>query len=66
MRHVLGHGLTLVADGREALVGEVDRSESAVWTTNSYMVAWTLWGLRHEIGEATAHKRARRKPTRAA
>jgi sugar-specific transcriptional regulator TrmB len=68
MRHVLGHGLTLVVDGREALVGEVDRSESAVWTTNSYMVAWTLWGLRHEIGEATAHKRkrARRKPTRAA
>ncbi len=59
MRHVLGHGLTLVVDGREALVGEVDRSESAVWTTNSYMVAWTLWGLRHEIGEAMAHKRKR-------
>ena len=48
LRHALGHGLTLVVDGREALMGEVDRSESAIWTTNSYTVAWALWCLGQE------------------
>jgi hypothetical protein len=67
LRHVLGHGLTLVVDGREALIGEVDRSESAAWTTNSYAVAWTRWCLCHNMGETPSpRKPARRKPTRAA
>jgi len=38
LRQAIGHGFTLVTDGREALTGEVDRSESAVWTTNGYAV----------------------------
>jgi len=41
--------VTSSLDGHDALVGELDRSESAVWTTNSYAVAWTLWCLRQEI-----------------
>ena len=49
LRQAIGHGFTLVADGREALMGEVDRSESAVWTTNGYAVAWALWCLKREI-----------------
>lgn len=61
LRQVLGHGLTLVADGREVLIGEMDRSESAVWTTNSYAVAWTLWCLRHEIAQSPSRKLTRRK-----
>jgi hypothetical protein len=28
-------------------MGKVDRSESAVWTTNGYAVAWIGWSLRH-------------------
>lgn len=60
LRHALGHGLTLVADSREMLVGELDRSESAVWTTNSYAVAWTVWCLKHEVGTGTE----KRKPAR--
>ena len=63
LRHALGHGLTLVVDGREALIGEVDRSESAVWTTNSYAVAWTLWCLRQEVASKPTRKR---KPKAAA
>jgi sugar-specific transcriptional regulator TrmB len=46
LRQILGHGFTLVVDGREALMGEVDRSQSAVWTTNGYAVAWVLWCLK--------------------
>jgi hypothetical protein len=46
LRQAIGHGFTLVVDGREALIGEVDRSESAVWTTNSYAVSWALWCLK--------------------
>jgi sugar-specific transcriptional regulator TrmB len=65
LRHTLGHGLTLVVDRRDALVGEVDRSESAVWTTNSYAVAWTLWCLQQEVG-ASSSRRARRKSSRPA
>ena len=49
LRQAIGHGFTLVADGREALIGEVDRSESAVWTANGYAVAWTLWCLKREM-----------------
>jgi len=64
LRHALGHGLTLVVDEHDALVGEVDRSESAVWTTNSYAVAWTLWCLRQEIGMSSP-RRTRRKSARA-
>jgi sugar-specific transcriptional regulator TrmB len=46
LRQILGHGFTLVVDGREALMGEVDRSQSAVWTTNGYAVACVLWCLK--------------------
>jgi sugar-specific transcriptional regulator TrmB len=63
LRHALGHGLTLVVDGHDALVGEVDRNESAVWTTNSYAVAWTLWCLRQEIG-ASSPRTNRKKSAR--
>ena len=63
LRHALGHGLTLVVDGHDALVGELDRSESAVWTTNSYAVAWTLWCLRQEIAESLPRK-SRKKSAR--
>lgn len=51
-RQAVGHGLTLVADGREALIGEVDRSESAAWTSNSYIVAWLHWCLEHDFAGA--------------
>jgi sugar-specific transcriptional regulator TrmB len=57
LRQALGHGLTLVVDGREVLIGEVDRSEGAVWTTNSYAVAWTLWCLRQEVVGKPSRKR---------
>jgi sugar-specific transcriptional regulator TrmB len=57
LRQALGHGLTLVVDGREVLIGEMDRSESAVWTTNSYAVAWTLWCLREEMQVQPRRKR---------
>jgi len=63
LRQALGHGLTLVVDGREILIGEVDRSEGAVWTTNSYAVAWTLWCLRQEVASKPTRKR---KPKAAA
>jgi sugar-specific transcriptional regulator TrmB len=49
LRQAIGHGFSLVVDGREALIGEVDRSESAVWTTNGYAVAWMRWCLRQEM-----------------
>jgi hypothetical protein len=49
LRQATGHGLTLTVDGREALLGEVDRSESAVWTTNTYAVAWIGWSLNREL-----------------
>ncbi|MHB0876981.1 MAG: TrmB family transcriptional regulator [Anaerolineae bacterium] len=48
-RRAVGHGLTLVTDEREALIGEVDRTESAAWTTNSYVVSWLHWCLTHEL-----------------
>jgi predicted transcriptional regulator len=62
LRHALGHGLTLVVDGHEALIGEVDRSESAAWTTNSYAVAWALWCLKQEMAGVAPRKS--RKPAR--
>jgi sugar-specific transcriptional regulator TrmB len=49
LRQSIGHGFTLVVDGREALMGEVDRSQSAIWTTNGYAVAWALWYLKEEM-----------------
>ena len=49
LRHVLGHGLALAVDGREALIGEVDRSQSALWTTHPYAVAWIRWCLKQEL-----------------
>ncbi len=62
LRHVVGHGVTLVVDEREVLIGEMDRSESAVWTTNSYAVAWTRWCIRQEMGKET--RRQGEKKTR--
>jgi len=41
--------LALIADGSESLIGEVDRSESAAWTTNGYAVALALWCLKREM-----------------
>ncbi|HBY99668.1 MAG TPA: hypothetical protein DEP84_37990 [Chloroflexi bacterium] len=49
MRNTLGHGFILVVDERTVLMGEVDRSESAIWTTNSFVVAWARWCLRQEM-----------------
>jgi len=46
LRQATGQGFALVTDGREALIGEMDCSESAMWTTNGYAVAWMLWSLR--------------------
>jgi sugar-specific transcriptional regulator TrmB len=60
LRRALGHGLTLVIDGREALIGEVDRSESAAWTTNSYAVAWALWCLKQEMAGVAPRKNRKR------
>ncbi len=51
MRQAVGHGLSLAVDGREALIGETDRSESAVWTTNGYAVAWVDWCIRNVLAE---------------
>ncbi len=61
LRQAIGHGLTLIVDGREALVGEVDRSETAVWTTNHYTVAWVLWCLKHALTEPPALAKAERR-----
>jgi HTH-type transcriptional regulator, sugar sensing transcriptional regulator len=56
LRQAIGHGFTLVTDGRVALTGEVDRSESAVWTTNGYAVAWIRWCLKHAPAAASGRK----------
>ena len=68
LRHLLGHGLTLAVDGREALIGEVDRSESAMWTTNPYAVVWIRWCLKQEMADMPSTQakptRRRRKPAR--
>ncbi len=64
LRQAVGHGLTLIVDGREALIGEVDRSESAVWTTNRYAVAWALWCLKHVLAEQPASVKAGRRKTK--
>lgn len=49
LRQAAGHGLALIVDGKASLTGEVDRSESAVWTTNGFAVALTLWCLKREM-----------------
>jgi Cd2+/Zn2+-exporting ATPase len=49
LRQATGHGLALIVDGRESLTGEVDRSESAAWTTIGYTVALGLWCVKHEM-----------------
>jgi sugar-specific transcriptional regulator TrmB len=58
LRQAIGHGFSLVVDGREALIGEVDRSESAVWTTNGYAVAWMRWCLRQEMARVPSSSSA--------
>jgi predicted transcriptional regulator len=61
LRQATGHGFVLVIDGREALMGEVDRSVSAFWTTNTYVTAWVRWCLAHELaGQAARRGKARR------
>lgn len=47
LRQFTGHGLALVVDANEALVGEVDRSETAVWTSNGYLIQLLLWQFTH-------------------
>jgi hypothetical protein len=49
LRQATGHGLALIVDGSESLIGEVDRSESAAWTTNGFAVALALWCLKCEM-----------------
>jgi HTH-type transcriptional regulator, sugar sensing transcriptional regulator len=49
LRQATGHGLALIVDGSELLIGEVDRSESAAWTTNGFAVALILWCLKREM-----------------
>lgn len=61
LRHVLGHGLTLAVDGREALLGETDRSQGAIWTTNPYAVAWVVWCLKEMAGRPARKTGARRR-----
>jgi predicted transcriptional regulator len=63
LRQTLGHGLTLVVDQREALLGETDHSETAVWTTNRYTLAWARWSLHQEAAQAGGPL-PRRKATR--
>ena len=53
LRQTLGHGLTLLVDQREALLGETDRSETAVWTTNHYAMAWARWSLQQGAAPAS-------------
>lgn len=55
LRQATGHGFCLVIDGSEALIGEVDRSESAVWTSNSYLIHLLEWEFDHVM--ASARKR---------
>ncbi len=61
LRQAVGHGLTLLVDGREALIGEVDRSETAVWTVNHYIVAWALWCFKHTLAEPAALAKSERQ-----
>lgn len=63
LRAAIGYGFTLVTDGREALMGEVDRSESAVWTTNGYAVAWMRWCLKQEMAALPARRPAATRST---
>lgn len=49
LRQATGHGLALIADGSASLISEVDRSESAAWTTNGFAVALALWCLKREM-----------------
>ncbi len=63
LRQTLGHGLTLLVDQREALLGETDRSETAIWTTNRYAIAWARWALHHEAaGPGEAPPRQPKRP----
>jgi len=69
LRQATGHGLALIVDGSASLIGEVDRSESAAWTTNGYAVALALWCLKRELaglsGSRSPHtSRPKRKSTR--
>jgi HTH-type transcriptional regulator, sugar sensing transcriptional regulator len=61
LRHAIGHGLTLIVDGSEALIGETDRSQSAIWTTNSYAVSWALWCLKQEMAGVPSGKPVRKR-----
>jgi len=53
-RQAVGHGLALTADGAVALIGEVDRSATAIWTTNAFAVAWLEWCIIHGLAEQAA------------
>ena len=67
LRQATGHGLALIADGSASLIGEVDRSESAAWTSNGYAVALALWCLKCEMAGLSESRpprasRAKRRP----
>jgi sugar-specific transcriptional regulator TrmB len=48
LRQIVGHGFVLVMDGRQALLADVERSQSAIWTTNGFAIAWALWCLKRK------------------
>ena len=50
LRQAIGHGLALVVDGSRALIGDVDRNESAAWITNEFTIALMHWCLKREMG----------------
>ena len=69
LRQATGHGLALITDGSASLIGEVDRSESASWTTNEYAVALMMWCLKRELARLSESRtphpsRPKRKPAR--
>ena len=69
LRQATGHGLALIVDASGSLIGEVDRSESAAWTTNGFAVALALWCLKREMAglseSRTFHaSRSKRKSAR--
>ncbi len=54
LRQATGHGLTLIADDAKRSSARSTAVRTAVWTTNHYTVAWTLWCLKHALAERPA------------
>jgi len=69
LRQAVGHGIAPIVDGSESLIGEVDRSKSAAWTTNGFAVALALSCLKREMAGLSESRslhasRPKRKPAR--